>query len=414
MRDATARNRTLLVTTAALVTSAIGGIADTRADTPSQVPPAIQEARRHMLDPGINTLTFRSMERLFDTRQVSRAGPVWVLPKNEAPLDFRYSVGGQSLAATEFAGRTFTNALVIIKRGRIVFEQYRNLSDDRSHFASFSLAKSIVSMVVGAAVADGYIQSIEDPVRKYVPELKGSGYEKVPIRELLRMRSGVAYDERYDFGVQSEAQQVHELAVVQNVQRFADISRRLKLTRKPGEAFNYSTMDTAVLGWVIEKAVRQPLSKYMSARIWEPAGMESYGFWIADGPPGVGREMSGMGYNATARDFARLGQLMLQRGRVGDRQILPTDWIDAATASTAIGVERQPIKTAFALGYGYQWWTLHGTGSYTGIGLQGQYIYVDPATETVVAKLSHYPPGFNDPLDDEAFAFFRAVSAWNP
>ncbi len=414
MREFLVCARPWVLTTVSLMATTVVGSAEVRSDPPSTVSPAIQEARRHMLDPGINTLTFRSMERLFDTRQVSRAGPVWALPKNEVPLNFRYSVAGQSLPADEFAGRTFTNALVIIKRGRIVHEQYRNMSDERSHFASFSLAKSIVSMVVGAAVADGYIRSVEDPVGKYIPELKGSGYEKVPIRELLRMRSGVHYDERYDFGVQSQAQQVHELAVVQNVRRFADLAPSLQLTRKPGEAFNYSTMDTAVLGWLIEKATRQSLSKYMSARIWEPAGMESYGFWIADGPPGVGREMSGMGYNATARDFARLGQLMLQRGRVGDRQILPASWVDEATASTAIGADRQPIKTSFELGYGYQWWTLHGTGSYTGIGLQGQFIYVDPATETVVAKLSHYPPGANDALEDEAFTFFRAVSAWNP
>jgi hypothetical protein len=205
---------------------------------------------------------------------------------------------------------------------------------------------------------------------------------------------------------------VHELAIVQNVRRFADLAPSLQRTRTPGSRFNYSTMDTAVLGWMLENATGQPLAAYMTTRLWQPAGMESDGFWLADGPPGVGRELSGMGFNAVARDFARLGQLMLQNGRVMNRQIVPGRWVEESTASAAIGESEQGIETDLELGYGYQWWTLHGTGAYTGIGLQGQYIYVDPKAATVVVKLSHYPPGDNSALDHESFTFFRAVSGW--
>jgi CubicO group peptidase (beta-lactamase class C family) len=385
------------------------------AEKQSTVPPAIQEARRAMLDASINTLTFHSMDELFETREVSRSGPVWTLPRRDAELDFDYTVGDESLAASGFAGRTFTNALVILKHGSIVHERYRNLTDERERFVSFSMAKSITSMLIGIALEEGHIKSLDDPISDYVTELKGSGYEGVSIRNIMRMRSGVAYDERYDFNtVQSQAQKTHELAIVQNVERFTFLAPTLQRVATPGEAFNYSTMDTAVLGWMLERATRQPVSTYTTAKLWEPAGMEWSGFWMADGPPGVGRALSGMGYNAAARDYARLGQLMLQKGRVMGRQILPEDWIELSTASTATNSDKAISSQDFTLGYGYQWWTLHGTGAYIAIGLQGQYIYVDPLTETVVVKLSYYPPGDDSRLANEAFNFFRAVSSWNP
>jgi CubicO group peptidase (beta-lactamase class C family) len=172
-------------------------------------------------------------------------------------------------------------------------------------------------------------------------------------------------------------------------------------------------MDTAVLGWMLEKAVKQPLATYMTTKLWEPAGMERDGFWIADGVPGAGRELNGMGFNAVARDYARLGQLMLQKGRAQGRQIVPRDWVELSTASTAID-SPAPLDEPVKLGYGYQWWTLHGTGSYTALGLQGQFIYVDPATETVVVKLSFFPPGADRALEGETLTFLRAVSAWLP
>ena len=231
------------------------------------------------------------------------------------------------------------------------------------------------------------------------------------IRNVMRMRSGVAYDERYDFATHSQAQQVFEEAIVENVKRFADMAPTLKRAETAGKRFNYSTMDTAVLGWMLERAVKQPLATYMSTKLWEPAGMESDGFWIADGGPGQGRELNGMGFNAVARDYARIGQLMLQKGLLQNRQIVPHDWIELSTQSTPIEGPPPPGSTV-ELGYGYQWWTLHGTGAYTALGLQGQFIYVDPINDTVVVKLSYFPPGKDGPLDDESLTFFRSASAW--
>jgi CubicO group peptidase (beta-lactamase class C family) len=165
-------------------------------------------------------------------------------------------------------------------------------------------------------------------------------------------------------------------------------------------------MDTAVLGWALERVVQQPIAAFMSQHLWEPAGMDSYGYWLMDGPPGVGREMNGMGFNATLRDFARLGQLMLDQGAVGGKQLLSRQWVRLSTTMT-------PLETGANrphAGYGFQWWQLDDSGAYAALGLQGQFIYVHPASRTVIVKLSFFPPGDSSEAESESLAFFQAVT----
>src|SRR5688500_17621101 len=166
----------------------------------ADVAPAVQTLRRSMLDSKVNSLTFRSMDQLFDTRRVENAGPVWELPRDEHALDFSYTYAGETRPATEALERTYTNALVILKKGRIVAEIYRNNTTADSHFISFSMSKSITSMLIGQAIADGHIRSVDDPIVSYIPELKSSAYDGVTIRQALMMRSGANWEERYDFG----------------------------------------------------------------------------------------------------------------------------------------------------------------------------------------------------------------------
>ncbi len=370
---------------------------------------ALIEARRHMLNAEINTLTFRAMEMLYDTLRVENEGQPEPLPERPATLDFTYQLDGETLAADAFPERTYTNALMIIKDGEIVFERYLNNSNERSHFLSMSMAKSITSLLVGMAIEDGHISSIDDAIVDYVPELQDTGYEDVTIRDALLMRSGVDWNERYDFGRESPMQRLHDAAVVENRMRFADAALELGRAHPAGESFNYSTVETAVLGWVLERAVGEPLNEYMSERWWKPAGMQSYGFWIMDGPPGVGRAINGMGFNAVLRDYARIGLMMLNEGRANGRQLVSSEWVDEST--TPAGTE--PVAPGGSRGYQYQWWTLTDSDAYMAVGLQGQFLYVDPATRTVVVKLSYFPPG-EQRADAETEAFLRAVSAWTP
>jgi CubicO group peptidase (beta-lactamase class C family) len=390
------------------------------------VPPALIEARKHMLEAPENMLTFHNADQLFQTRVVPRAGPVAPLAHDGTGLPETglpdAVIGGKRMSEDAWEDRTYTCAFLVMRDGRILHESYRNNTDAGTHFISFSMAKTITSMLVGIALDQGAIGSIDDAAVRYVPELKGSGYDGVTIRQLLEMRSGVDYEERYDFGAKpSIAAQIFLKAVVANTERFADMAPRLGRKWAPGSHFNYSTLDTAVLGWVLERATRTPLAAFTARYLWQPLGAESYGFWLADGSPGIGREMNGMGYNATLRDFARLGAMMLDQGRFNGHQIVPAGWISAATAMIPTADPGTPAPPAgvtnpFARsGYGFQIWKLDATGAYTALGLQGQFIYVHPATRTVIVKLSFFPeegaPAADAAMED-TLAYFKTLDEW--
>jgi CubicO group peptidase (beta-lactamase class C family) len=374
----------------------------------SDVAPAVQQLRRAMLDPEINTLTFHSMDRIFTTRTVGRSGPVWVLPHANHALDFTYNYHGQLLKPEQFLERTFTNALLIMKDGRIVSEIYRNNTDASTRFIAFSMTKSITSVLIGCALAEKRIASLDDPITKYLPELESGAYNGVTIRQILQMRSGVDYEERYDFGNPGIAARNHELALVKNVARFADAARTIRRKNPPGEVFEYKTLDTAVLGWLLERVSGgSTVAAYTAQRLWEPLGAESDAFYIMDGPPGVGREFSGAGFNATLRDFGRFGQMVLNGGVANGHRIVSAEWIRESTHPT------QARGTGPRAGYGYQWWMAESPDAFQAIGLQGQFIYIDRATRTVIVKLSYFPPADNTSAE-EAAAFFSAASAWTP
>jgi CubicO group peptidase (beta-lactamase class C family) len=374
----------------------------------SEVPPAVQQLRRAMLDPDVNTLTFHSMDRIFTTRTVARSGPVWSLPRSDHSLDFTYAYQGHTFTPQQFLERTYTNALLIMKDGRIVSEIYRNNTDQTTRFIAFSMTKSVTSVLIGCAVAEKRIASIDDPITKYLPELEAGAYKGVTIRQVLQMRSGVDYEERYDFGNPGIAARNHELSLVENVVRFADVARTVRRKHPPGEVFQYKTLDAAVLGWLLERVSGgSSVAAYTAQRLWEPLGAESDGYYIMDGPPGVGREFSGAGFNATLRDFARFGQMVLNEGVANGRRIVSAEWIRESTTPSGT---RGPDPRS---GYGYQWWMAGTPHAFQAIGLQGQFIYIDPATRTVIVKLSYFPPA-DTSSEQEAAAFFAAASGWQP
>lgn len=374
---------------------------------PSDVPVAVQVLRWSMLDANVNALTFRSMDTLFTTRTVPRSGSVWQLPHADHALDFGYAYKGATYTADQFLERTYTNALLVMKDGKIVTEIYRNNSSDRTRFMGWSMTKSVTSVLVGCALAEGRIHSLDDRIETYLPELGGGGYAGVTIRQIMQMRSGVDYEERYDFDHPGVAATNHIAALVKNVARFADAARTIKRAHKPGEAFQYKTLDTAVLGWLVERVSGgSTIAAYAAKHLWEPLGAESDGFFIMDGPPGIGREFNGAGFNATLRDYARFGQMMLNGGEANGHRIVSPEWVAASTRPSGQAASEPKA-------YGLQWWMMGEAGAYSAIGLQGQYVFVDPASRTIVVKLSYFPPG-NSVASDETAAFLRAASAWTP
>jgi len=214
----------------------------------------------------------------------------------------------------------------------------------------------------------------------------------------------VDYEERYDFGNPGAAARNHEQSLVRNTTRFADAARTVKRKDPPGSVWQYKTLDTAVLGWLLDRVSGgSTVAAYTAQRLWEPLGAEANGFYIMDGPPGIGREFSGAGFNATLRDFARVGQMVLNGGEANGHRIVSKQWLTEATRPTG----------GPGPGYGYQWWMGVRPGSFEASGLQGQYIYIDPTSQTVVVKLSYYPPGDMVP-HQETEAFLAAASAWSP
>jgi CubicO group peptidase (beta-lactamase class C family) len=382
---------------------------------PDLPPDPVVSMRQHWLDADINAFNFRNSAEIFETRTVPHADPLWQLPHAGGFIPPRYEFEGKTRGYDEFAARTYTNAMLVIRDGKVIFENYRNRANDADRFISFSMAKSITSLLIGIAVNKGQIKSLDDKAGDCVPELKGGAYGNVSIRHILQMRSGVDYEERYDFGEHpSTAALIHLNAIVLNKERFADRAKTIGNKTAPGSTFNYATLDTAVLGWVLERATKTSIADYTAANLWKPAGMEADGFWIADGPEGIGRELNGMGFNARLRDFGRLGQLMLQDGMRGTTRILPEGWMKRATtmlpfpAIKPLGVNK-PLDAG---GYGFQFWQLDDEpGAYAALGLAGQFIYVHPKSKTVIVKLSFYPQPEPASVMPETLAYFKAITS---
>ena len=388
---------------------ALAPMAVSAQSAPAGPSPAVIAMREQWLNPAINSFTFRDTNKVFESRTVPRSGPVWPLatgPKLTMPA---HQSRGQPMPYDAWADRTFTNALLVMRDGKIVFEDYRNKSDAATHFISFSMAKTITALLVGIALGEHKIRSLDNKAGEYVPELKSGGYGDATIRQILQMRSGVDYEERYDFGEHpSLAATIHTKAIVRNQMRFADPAMTIGKKTVPGSTFNYATLDTAVLGWILERATGEKLEAYTASHLWGPLGAETDAFWMADGPPGTGRALNGMGYNAVLRDFARLGQLMLDGGKANGQQIVPAGWVGQMT--TMIPFAADYAKKAEFKGYGFQTWQVDNEpGAFSAVGLAGQFIYVHPATRTVIVKLSFNPPVEPEWLTPEVLDYFHAI-----
>jgi len=380
-----------------------------QAEEPSET---VKQYRLHMFDEPVRSLANRSMELMFNTARVEAGrGAVTPLPEAPVTLDFTYEFGGVRHPALDILEDTNTDALLILKDGRIVFERYLNRSNAQTHFNSYSMAKSINSVLVGLALADGKIASVTEPVLKYVPELKGSGYDGTTIENLLQMRSGVDWDDNF-FSEKTASHAAHVASWVEEKHRYADAAVATHRAHPPGSVYNYNTMDAGVIGLVVERAVGMPISRYLSERLWKPGGMETYGFYIIDGPPGVGREFSGGGFDAVLRDYGRLGLLMQNGGRLNGQQVLPREYVAMSTKASTTSDSETELK---GLGYACFWWPVLHTEAFTALGGEGQFIYVDPQTKTVIVKMSHTPVGPTAVAkEEEALAFLAAASRWSP
>lgn len=346
------------------------------------------EARRNVEDYSISSVSFRSIDDFFEIEPVATS-QVLAAPIETAlaPLSVSVELGGKTMDLTQALKYTDTNALLVIKDGKVVYEEYRNGSDQDSRFVSWSMAKSITSILFGIALSEGKIQSIEDPIEQYLPELQGTVFEGVSLKNMLMQRAGTDYKEWSLFG-STDVDQLVEQSLFTGEKRFTDI-QALKLKRKTeaGEKFNYSTLNSTLLGRVIEAATGMSLAQYTQQKLWIPAGMQDSAYWMLDGKPGDGKAFAGGGFNATLRDYARIGLMMLNNGFINGKQIVPQTWVKQSTQY----LSDEPVIKGAPRGYQYQWWTFLDSNIFEAVGIRGQYISVDPDTNTVIVKLSYWP-----------------------
>ncbi len=310
----------------------------------------------------------------------------------------------QALNTEQFLADSWTTGLLVIQHDKIVYETYSLGNSESTRTISWSMAKSFISAMIGIAVDEGSIASIEQPVDFYAPELKGSGYEGVRIKDVLQMSSGIAFNEDYGDFNSDINRWGRGFALGSPQDEFA-----ASLTRggEPGTLNHYVSIDTHVLSMVLSRATRKTVTQYMQEKLYEPLGMEYDGYWLIDGD---GKEMALGGLNLTLRDFAKLGSLYLHDGALDGKQIVPAEWVAVSTAADAPHI--QPEQDDF--GYGYQWWLpLSEDGEYMAMGVYGQYIYINPRNNTVIVKLSANPH-YNDlsyiPSSDHShLAFFRSI-----
>ena len=289
-------------------------------------------------------------------------------------------------------------ALLIVHDGKLRLERYGLGFGANGRWTSFSVAKSMTSTLVGAALRDGHIRSMDDKVSTYIPQMKGSAYDDVSIRQLLTMTSGVRWNEDYA-DPNSDVARFNQHQPEEGVDALVSYLRRLPREVPAGTRWHYSTGETNLVGGLIGQATKKPLAEYLSEKVWSPAGMEQQATWILNR---TGNEISGCCIQAATRDFARFGVFVLNGARSNGQSIVPEGWLgEATTERTAIN---QPGR-----GYGFQWWT-YSDGSFAARGIFGQGIFIDPNRKVVIASNANWAAGATDPVASAAREeFYRAV-----
>jgi CubicO group peptidase (beta-lactamase class C family) len=378
------------------------------------VPASAEDAYRHAVEPigtvreiydgrlypDIQVNTFRNIERLFPTRTVQRGLKSRPLAKNTVPMDdFRFEYEGRTYDLFDVLSLNRVSGLLILQDGVIRFEKYLLGNDEATRWMSMSVVKSMTATLIGAAIHDGLIDSVDDPIERYLPRFRGSAYDGVSIRHLLLMASGVRWNETYT-DPSSDRRRMLDAQIAQQPGAILELMAALPRAAEPGARWNYSTGETQVAGALVKAATGKPVAQYLSEKLWAPLGMESSATWWLAAPGGL--EIGGSGLSATLRDYARFGLFLLNDGVIDGQRVLPEGWVAEASSRKVIGGEE--------VEYGYMLWPLHGR-SYAAIGIFGQFVFVDPERRLVVAMWSAQPKPVGREGVDE-YAFLEALSVY--
>lgn len=341
---------------------------------------------------------FRQMEVLTNTRTISAGDSPRELSQGE-PLLVELAPETQAETIETYLRNQNAAGVIVLQDGKVRVEAYNIGYTPDGRWTSFSVAKSLTSTLVGAAIKDGYISSLDAPLTDYIPGLAGSGYDDVTVRQLLTMQSGVRWNEDYE-DPQSDVALFNLTEPVDGMDPIVVYMRTLEREFEPGTHWRYNTGETNLIGVLVTNATGKTLAEYLSEKVWVPYGMHSDAEWILNEG---GTEIGGCCISAKLSDYALFGQLAMNGGLINGESIVPDGWF--ANAGTKQADINQPGQ-----GYGYQWWT-YDDGSFAAQGIFGQGIFIDPARRLVIASNGNWISATDTTMKNQRQAFYNSVQA---
>jgi len=377
------------------------------ASRPDETIGSVSEMFNGTLRPDVEVNTFRQIDKVFPSRVVPHGVSVYPLPASDRPLEnVSFVSKRKKYDIYDYLSLNRVSGLLILKDGKIAYEDYELGNNEKSHWVSWSVVKSVSSTLVGAAIKDGYIGGLDDPVTKYLPEIAGGAYDGVTVRNVLQMASGVKWDETYT-DPKSDRRHMLNLQIEQKPGAIIKFMSSLPRAGAPGTIWNYSTGETHLVGALVHAAVKRPLAQYLSEKIWSKFGMETDATWWLESPDGM--EVGGSGLSATLRDYGRFGLFVAEGGKANGQQVVPQGWYSEAGSSKNVGGK--------TVDYGYMWWTFGDSaspihrGAFQAEGIFGQFIYINPREHVVAVVWSARPKPTGANTIDDADFFAGVVNA---
>jgi len=329
--------------------------------------------------------TFINMDQYFDKIDVASSPRPYSYPNiDNVALPESFEAKGQEFNTLDYLDSSYTQGFLVIQNDTIIYENYWRGMDEESRHISWSMAKSVVSALLGIAKQEGHIGSLDKTVDEYMPEFKGTGYEGVKVKDVLQMSSGVKFDEDYGDPKSDIQRWFRTFALGESQDEFA---KSLVNERTPGTYNHYVSINTHVLGMLLVKLTGRSINSYFKEKLWDPIGAEHDAYWLVDDE---GMEMALGGLNATLRDYAKVGTLFLHDGNWQGNQLVPASWVEESQKMDAEHLQPESKNSLHPdVGYGYQWWIPDGDDEELWArGVFNQYIYINPTTNTVIVKLS--------------------------
>jgi CubicO group peptidase (beta-lactamase class C family) len=353
---------------------------------------------------------FHHMDELgLRTDWVRGGDRVYPLIEPTTTLTLQYDFHGQRYSLKDYYDRNFATGFLVLRGNQIIAEKYFHGADRNSRFVSQSVSKSIVSILIGAAIDDGSIKSVDDRVTEYLPYLAESGYRDVTVKNLLQMSTGVNYSEDYKDPKSGAA--LIGAALLTGHPSFKEFTASIQPTDvHPGTKFEYQSVNTQVLGLLLEKVTGKRLNEYVQEKLWKKIGAQSDAFFYeSKNQPDI---CAFACFNSTVRDYARVGLMMLGGGALGAESVVSTQWVHDATTPDAPYLQAKRGGPIGGFGYAYQWWIPPGDDrAFEAQGIYGQCIYVNPAKNIVIVQTSAWPEPVSPALGEEQHAVLEKIAA---